>query len=155
PALYPLDAFWQGRPRYGYAAVAKLRQERWLPEPFWGGPRTYGYEWVVLESQKKRASWLEPKPPPRGGEGLFERFTAWRDAPGWARFTLRRAACTCFRVAIGVTSFEDASWKSYPDRAWFSSAGRSPCARTRRSPDASTPPATTGRAAGRAPGTAA
>jgi hypothetical protein len=76
--LYGLDAFWQGRPRYGYAAVARLRQERWV-EPFWAGPRTYGYEWVVLESEKKRASWLEPKPPPRGGEDLLERFLAWRD----------------------------------------------------------------------------
>ena len=78
PPLHGLDDFWAGRPRYGYAAVARLRTERWLPEPFWAGPRTYGYEWVVLENEKKRASWLDPKPPPRGGDDLPERFTAWR-----------------------------------------------------------------------------
>jgi hypothetical protein len=77
--LYGLEPFWQGRPRYGYAAVARLRHERWV-EPFWAGPRTYGYEWVVLENEKKRASWLEPKPPPRDGEGLLERFLGWRAA---------------------------------------------------------------------------
>jgi hypothetical protein len=79
PDLYRLDAFWQGRPRYGYAAVARLRQERWV-EPFWAGPRTYGYEWVVLENDRKRASWLEPKASPRGGEGLLERFLEWRES---------------------------------------------------------------------------
>jgi hypothetical protein len=81
PELYGLDAFWQGRPRYGYAAVARLRRERWV-EPFWAGPRTYGYEWVVLEGPRKRTSWLEPKPPPRGGEGLLERFLAWPEDRG-------------------------------------------------------------------------
>jgi len=72
------EDFWQGRPRSGYAIVAELQAERWI-EPFWGGPRTYGYEWVVLESDKKRASWLEPKEAPRTGEGLkgdFERARA-------------------------------------------------------------------------------
>src|SRR5206468_10075727 len=77
-ALYGLEPFWAGRPRYGYAAVAKLRSEKWLPDPFWAGPRTYGYEWVVLENEQKRSSWLEPKPPPRGGDGLLDPFTAWR-----------------------------------------------------------------------------
>ena len=71
-----LDGFWAGRPRYGYGAVASLQHERWI-EPFWGGPRSYAYEWVVLENEKKRASWLDDKPPPRGGEGLRERFDAW------------------------------------------------------------------------------
>ena len=80
PQLHGQEAFWAGRPRYGYAAVAKLRFEKWLPEALWAGPRTYGYEWVVLENEKKRASWLEPKPPPRGGEGLLEQFSAWRAA---------------------------------------------------------------------------
>ena len=76
PALFGLHAFWQGRPRYGYAAVAALERER-LVEPFWAGPRTYGYEWIVLDSQKKRSSWLDPKPPPRGGEGLASEFRSW------------------------------------------------------------------------------
>jgi hypothetical protein len=75
--LYDLDAFWQGRPRVGYAAVADLVQERWLPDPVWAGPRTYGYEWVVLEDDAKRRSWLDHKEPPRGGEGLLGEFAAW------------------------------------------------------------------------------
>jgi len=78
PELHGLDAFWQGRPRYGFAAVARLRHERWI-EPFWAGPRTYGYEWVVLENEKKRKSWLAPKPPPRGGDALLREFRAWFD----------------------------------------------------------------------------
>jgi len=75
--LHDVEGFWSGRPRYGYAAVASLQHEQWLGEPFWAGPRTYAYEWVLLESDKKRASWLDPKPPPRGGEGLRDRFEAW------------------------------------------------------------------------------
>src|SRR5437660_3695015 len=76
PLLHGLDDFWAGRPRYGYAAVARLRHERWV-DPVWAGPRTYGYEWVVLESAKKRSSWLDPKAPPRGGERLLQHFRAW------------------------------------------------------------------------------
>ena len=76
-ALFDIDEFWQGRPRYGYAAAAELHRERWLEEPFWAGPRTYGYEWIRLEDEKKRRSWLDPKEPPRGGEGLRERFDRW------------------------------------------------------------------------------
>jgi hypothetical protein len=72
-ALYELDDFWKGRPRYGYAGVAALHRESWI-EPFWGGPRTYGYEWVRLEDDGKRAAWLTPKPPPRGGDGLLDSF---------------------------------------------------------------------------------
>ena len=75
-ALHHADSFWKGRPRYGYAAVAELERERWI-EPFWAGPRTYGYEWVRLEDQRKRASWLDPKEPPRGGDGLLRDFRAW------------------------------------------------------------------------------
>lgn len=75
--IYDLISFWTGRPRYGYAAVATLQNETWV-EPFWGGPRTYGYEWVVLDDDKKRASWLDKKPPPRGGEDLRDAFTRWR-----------------------------------------------------------------------------
>ena len=75
--IHDLDDFWQGRPRVGYAAVAELVGERWLPAPFWAGPRTYGYEWVVLDDDAKRKSWLESKEPPRGGEGLKSDFEAW------------------------------------------------------------------------------
>ena len=78
--LHDLDAFWAGRPRYGYSAVARLQQESWLDEPFWAGPRSYGYEWILLENEKKRSSWLDPKPPPRGGEGLRDRFRSWLHA---------------------------------------------------------------------------
>jgi hypothetical protein len=75
-AVHALDGFWHGRPKYGYAAVAELTGERWV-EPFWAGPRNYGYEWVRLESEAKERSWLDPKPHPRGGEGLADRFAAW------------------------------------------------------------------------------
>ena len=74
--IHGIDDFWSGRARYGYAAVATLRREQWI-EPFWAGPRTYGYDWVRLEDEKKRGAWLDPKPPPRGGEGLADRFGAW------------------------------------------------------------------------------
>lgn len=77
--LHDDEAFWTGRPRFGYAAVAELMREAWI-EPFWAGPRTYGYEWVVLENDAKRASWLDPKDPPRGGADLAERFRQWRAA---------------------------------------------------------------------------
>ncbi len=77
------DEFWSGRPRGGYAVVATLEGERWI-DPFWGGPRTYAYEWIVLENDAKRKSWLEPKPPPREGEGLRRRFLQARER-GFAR----------------------------------------------------------------------
>jgi hypothetical protein len=80
PDLDVTEDFWTGRPRAGYAIVATLEQERWI-EPEWAGPRTYAYEWIVLEDAKKRASWLDPKPPPRGGEDLRARFLA-AGAPG-------------------------------------------------------------------------
>ena len=76
-ALQSMDEFWTHRPRYGYAGVVALDRERWV-EPFWAGPRTYGYEWIRLEAEAKRSSWLTPKPPPRGGEGLLQRFESWR-----------------------------------------------------------------------------
>lgn len=76
--IYDLDDFWKGRPRLGYAVVASLQHEKWV-EPFWAGPRTYGYEWIVIEDEKKRTTWLEPKEPPRGGAGLLEQFQAWLD----------------------------------------------------------------------------
>jgi hypothetical protein len=77
-AVRAMDGFWTGRPKVGYAVVAELRDERWV-DPHWAGPRTYGYEWVVLDD-KKRTSWLETKPPPKGGAELVERFLSWRDS---------------------------------------------------------------------------
>ena len=74
--IHDLAEFWAGRPRVGYAAVAELQNERWV-DPHWQGPRTYGYEWVILD-EKKRATWLEEKPPPRGGDDLLRNFRAWR-----------------------------------------------------------------------------
>jgi hypothetical protein len=74
--IHDLEGFWTGRARYGYAGVATLAREQWV-EPVWAGPRTYGYEWVRLEDDKKRASWLDPRPPPRGGEGLLGAFRDW------------------------------------------------------------------------------
>lgn len=70
------ESFWQGRPRAGYAIVARVNA-RWI-EPYWAGPRTYGYEWIVLEGDSKRKTWLEDKPPPRGGESLREEFLGAR-----------------------------------------------------------------------------
>jgi hypothetical protein len=75
--IYGLNDLWAGRPKVGYAVVAELRNEQWV-EPHWAGPRTYGYEWVVLDD-KKRDSWLEEKPPPKGGDDLLRSFIAWRD----------------------------------------------------------------------------
>ena len=77
--LHDLEDFWKGRPRVGYAAVASLAAERWV-KPFWAGPRTYSYEWVVLENDRKRASWLDPKESPRGGTDLERRFREWMAA---------------------------------------------------------------------------
>ena len=73
-----MAAFWAGRPRVGYAVVAELQNERWI-EPVWQGPRTYGYEWVVLD-EKKRDTWLAEKPPPRGGADLRDAFLRWRSS---------------------------------------------------------------------------
>ncbi len=77
------EEMWTGRPRAGYAVIARLQDERWT-EPGWRGPRSYAYEWVTLESDSKRASWLDEKPAPRGGEELMQRFIAAR-ASGFAR----------------------------------------------------------------------
>jgi len=73
-----MAAVWAGRPRVGYAVVAELQNERWI-EPVWQGPRTYGYEWVVLDD-KKRGTWLAEKPPPRGGADLRDAFLRWRSS---------------------------------------------------------------------------
>ena len=74
--IHALDGFWAGRPKVGYAVIGELKDERWI-DPHWAGPRTYGYEWVVLDD-KKRAGWLEEKPPPRGGDALVASFERWR-----------------------------------------------------------------------------
>lgn len=74
--IHGVEGFWTGRARYGYAAVVTLRRESWV-EPFWAGPRTYAYEWVRLEDERKRSSWLDPRPPPREGAALVDRFRAW------------------------------------------------------------------------------
>jgi hypothetical protein len=71
-----MSGFWTGRPYYGYAAVASLENEGWI-EPQWAGPRTYGYEWVLLDDVKKRSTWLDPKPPPRSNDDLGGRFNQW------------------------------------------------------------------------------
>jgi len=75
-AVHDVEGFWTHRPRYGYAGVVTLHREVWI-EPFWAGPRTYGYEWVLLGSDAKRLSWVDPKPPPRGGDQLIGRFRDW------------------------------------------------------------------------------
>lgn len=75
--LFESAPFWSGRPRYGYAAVARLSSERWV-EPFWAGPRTYGYEWVLLENDSKHKTWLTPKDPPRSSDDLRARFASWK-----------------------------------------------------------------------------
>lgn len=74
--LYDMENFWAARPRWGYAAVGALKAETWVP-PFWAGPRTYGYDWVRLEDDKKRASWLDKKQAPRTSEDLQARFKIW------------------------------------------------------------------------------
>lgn len=77
-AIHAVPEFWKGRPRYGFAAVAALTDEVWLTPPYWGGPRTYGYEWVVLDEPRKRASWLDKKDPPRGDAAdLTSKFRRW------------------------------------------------------------------------------
>lgn len=75
--LHDVENFWARRPKFGYAAVAQLQGERWL-EPFWAGPRTYGYEWIILDDAKKRSSWLDKKAPPSNGDALERAFTTFK-----------------------------------------------------------------------------
>ena len=77
-AIHGLEGFWSGRPKVGYAVLAELRNEQWV-DPHWAGPRTYGYEWVVLDD-KKRNAWLEVKPPPKGGDDLLKAFLDWKSS---------------------------------------------------------------------------
>lgn len=76
-AIHEIIPFWKGRARFGYAAVASLEHESWI-EPFWAGPRTYAYEWILLENDKKRSSWLDRKDAPRSGDTLRAGFEAWK-----------------------------------------------------------------------------
>jgi len=76
------ESFWEGRPRAGYAIVAELLDERWI-EPYWAGPRTYSYEWIVLENDAKRSAWLDKREPPRSGDSLLSDFERAR-ASGFA-----------------------------------------------------------------------
>lgn len=78
--LASVEDFWARRAKFGYAAVAQLVAETWI-DPFWAGPRTYGYEWVLLDDAKKRASWLDPKDPPRTGEDVGKKFASWKRSP--------------------------------------------------------------------------
>ena len=76
--LGAVDDFWKLRPRFGYAAVAELEHEAWI-DPVWAGPRSYSYEWVVLDNDSKKKSWTEPKDAPRRGEELTARFSEWNN----------------------------------------------------------------------------
>lgn len=73
-ALHDLDDFWAGRPKVGYAVVAALKDVYFLKEPSLAGPRTYGYEWIVIESDKKADTWLTRRPPEDKDAPLVERF---------------------------------------------------------------------------------
>jgi len=75
--IHDVDDFWAHRPKFGYAVVAELQGEHWI-DAFWAGPRTYGYEWVVLDEPKKRASWLDRKSAPSGGADLSRAFTDFK-----------------------------------------------------------------------------
>lgn len=72
--FHDLDDFWSGRPKVGYAVVAELRKPKFLDEPALAGPRTYGYEWIVLESETKQETWLTRQPPEPKDAQLVERF---------------------------------------------------------------------------------
>lgn len=74
--LFALDAYWTGKPKVGYAVVATLHKARFLSEAMLAGPRTYGYDWIVLENEHKEDTWLETRPPEPKDEPLVERFRA-------------------------------------------------------------------------------
>lgn len=68
------DAFWTGRPKVGYAVVAELKDQRFVKESALAGPRSYGYDWIVLESEKKQDTWLTRRPPEDKDTELVRRF---------------------------------------------------------------------------------
>lgn len=72
--LYGLDSFWTGKPKVGYAVVAQLEHARFLAEAKLAGPRTYGYEWIVLENDRKRDTWLTPRSPEDKDATVVRRF---------------------------------------------------------------------------------
>jgi hypothetical protein len=74
--LYGLEGFWAGKPKVGYAVVAKLRGARFVPEAKLAGPRTYGYDWIVLENERKEDTWLDERAPEPKDAQLVSRFRA-------------------------------------------------------------------------------
>lgn len=72
--LHGLESYWAGKPKIGYAVVAQLQNARFLPEPKLAGPRTYGYDWIVLENDKKTDTWLDMRPPEPKDADLVAKF---------------------------------------------------------------------------------
>lgn len=72
--LYDLEPFWSGKPKIGYAVVAELKDARFVAEPSLAGPRSYGYDWIVLENEKKHQTWLTKRPPEPKDAELLARF---------------------------------------------------------------------------------
>ena len=72
--LHGLEGFWAGKPKIGYAVVAELKDVRFLNEPCLAGPRTYGYDWIVLENERKAQTWLTKRPPEDKDADLVRRF---------------------------------------------------------------------------------
>ena len=68
------DAFWARKPKIGYAIVAQLKDVFFLKEPALAGPRTYGYDWIVLENEKKQETWLTRKPPEAKDAALVRKY---------------------------------------------------------------------------------
>lgn len=72
--LYGRDEFWAGKPKIGYAVVAQLKDVYFLKEPSLAGPRTYGYDWITLENEKKEDTWLTRRPPEPKDADLVRRY---------------------------------------------------------------------------------
>lgn len=72
--LEGLASFWQRKPKIGYAVVATLTDARFVREPALAGPRSYGYDWIVLENERKRETWLDLRPPEPKDAELVSRF---------------------------------------------------------------------------------
>lgn len=68
------EAWWLRRPKIGYAVVAQLTQARYLSSAKLGGPRSYGYDWIVLDSESKRKTWLNLREPEPKDADLLRRF---------------------------------------------------------------------------------
>jgi hypothetical protein len=72
--LHDAESFWAGKPKIGYAIVAQLKDIFFLKEPALAGPRSYGYEWIVIENEKKQDTWLTRRPPEDKDAALVRRF---------------------------------------------------------------------------------